>query len=348
MVMGSSFLKTLLVLEKEVLKDNSNMLGGSDSAKNVLKRLICFVEQGQFTESSVEQFILQNFRMSAIDMTKKWNRIHFDKPKSSNTFRGQISSLNSYLVSLFGFSADELNAAIVNEDEMVLRRLVDIMDAIELGDFNLTTRFPFIAQGYLPSNETVSEYSVTECVAEIQLLKTLDKSVIDELVQSVDIDKLVYVLQTIREPLISDVYLKREGKKSKVKTVSLNKKKLDFCKAFNLVKPKVLKPVNEIEVSSGVIENVFVKEIEKVVEVPENIPYEFGISREMLSLIENAIEQYKLLPKSEQIELQKASDSRSVRKCTAFLDMLTIRGFENMVRSMNSFDLYTIIDGYRK
>lgn len=346
--MSSTFLKALRVLEKEMLKDNSNMIGISYGTKNVLKRLICFVEQGQFTESSVEQFILQNFRMSAIDMTKKWNRIHFDKPKSSNTFRGQISSLNSYLVSLFGISTDELNAAFINEDSKVLKRLMDIIEAIELGDFNLATRFPLLTQGYLGCDETTSEYAVAECVAEIQLLKTLDKSVIDELVQSVDIDKLVYVLQSIREPLISDVYLKREGKKSKVKTVSLNKKKLDFCKAFNLVKPKVLKPVNEIEVSSGVIENVFVKEIEKVVEVPENIPYEFGISREMLLFIENVIEQYKLLPKSEQIELQKASDSRSVRKCTAFLDMLTIRGFENMVRSLNSFDLYTIIDGYRK
>lgn len=346
--MGSSFLKTLIVLEKEVLKDKSNTLGVKDSTKSVLKRLIYFIEQGEFTNSQVEKFILLNFRMSATDMTQKWNRIYFDKSKSSNTFRGQISSLNSYLVSLFGFSADELNAAIVNEDEMVLRRLVDIMDAIELGDFNLTTRFPFIAQGYLPSNETVSEYSVTECIAEIQLLKTLDKKIIDELVQSVDMDKLVYVLQTIREPLLTDVYLKREGKKSKVKSVSLNKKKLDFCKAFNLVKPKILKPIKEIEVSSGLSENVVIKEVEKVIEVPENIPYEFGVTREMLSIIENSIEQYKSLPKSEQIELQKTSDSRSVRKCTAILDMLTPRGFENMVRSLNSFDLYTMLDGYRK
>lgn len=346
--MSSSFLKTLVVLEKEVLKDKSNLLGVKGSTKNVLKRLIYFIEQGEFTDSQVEKFILLNFRMSAIDMTNKWNRIYFDNSKSSNTFRGQISSLNSYLVALFGISADELNAAFVNEDEMVLRRLVDIMDAIELGDFNLTTRFPFIAQGYLPSNETASEYSVTECIAEIQLLKTLDKKVIDELVQSVDMDKLVYVLQTIREPLVTDVYVKRKGKKTKVKSVSLNKKKLDFCKAFNLVKPKMLKPVRAIEVSSGLSENVVIKEVEKVIEVPENIPYEFGVTKEMTSIIESGVERYKLLSNEEKLELQKQSNEKSVKRCNAFLDMLTPRGFENMVRSLNSFDLYTMLDGYRK
>ena len=69
----------------------------------------------------------------------------------------------------------------------------------------------------MPADETSSVYSVDECLAEIQLLKSLDIKVVDEMVRAVDMDKLVYVLQTIREPLVSDVYVKREGKKSKVR-----------------------------------------------------------------------------------------------------------------------------------
>lgn len=346
--MSISFLKTLSVLEAEFLQSGAGSSALSPASNRVLKRLIHFVEQGCFTDSLVEHFILLNFRFSANDMTKKWNRIHFEKKKSCNTFRSQLSSVNSYLVSLFSLSADELNAVFVNEDKKVLRELEDIMDAIELGDFNVASRFPFVSQGYLPADETSSDYSVEECFAEIQLLKSLDIKVIDEMVRTVDMDKLVYVLQTIREPLVSDVYVKREGRKSKVKTALINKKKLSFCKAFHLIKSKKLKPTDGVEISESSSARGVYKEVEKIVEVPEQIPYEFSITKELFTIMEKYLEQYKLLSENEQTEIQKQSDAKSVRRCSAFLEMLTPNGFDKMVKTLNPFDLYSSIEAYKK
>lgn len=242
--MADTFLKTLKFLEQ-------NSLTSKGETKKLLKRLVEFVEQGTFTDSQAEKFSLVNFRCSTIELTKKWNTIFFDKKKSSHTFRSQLSSLNTYLVSLFGVTGTQLNDAFITEDKVVLQHIKDILDAFEVGDFNIAERFPFITLGDLQCEETSSVYSVEECEKEIQLLKSLDIKVIDDMVRQVDLDKLLFVIQSIREPLVTNVYEKRQGKYCKVKTASVNQRKLEFNKKFHLVKPKKLKPVSDIEVETS-------------------------------------------------------------------------------------------------
>ena len=342
--MSQLFLKTLAGLETDLLDSDSN---ASDSTKKVLRRLVQFVEQGDFSESEVEHFILANFRLSSSDITDKWNKIHFEK-KTSNTFRGQISGVNSYLVSLFGVGASELNDAFITGDKKVLQKLVDIMDAVEVGDFNITTRFPFISQGYLPDDETSSEYAVSDCMKEIQLLKSLDIRVIDEMIRQVDMDKLIFVLQAIREPLIVNEYVKRGDKSSKLKVASLNKRKLEFNKAFNVVKPKALKPVSEIEGKETEGSRVVYKEIEKLVEVPEKIPYNLGITKEMADVLTRKVLPYEQLSTEEKKKAFANMDEDIQKKCETILGVLTPEGLAEALSKVNPCDLAVVLEGYLK
>lgn len=347
--MATTFLKIVASLEKDYLiSTNKSDDVMPETTKTILRRFVQFIEQGVFTDSEVEHFILANFRLSSKDIQKKYNQIHFEKKKSVEAFRSQISNLNSYLVALFKVSANELNDAFTTNKIEVLKKLVDIMDAFEVGDFNLASRFPFISQGYLPADETQSTYTVEECQAEIQLLKTLDIKNIDEMISEVNMDKLVFVLQTIRQPLVSNVYEKREGKKNSVKTPRINKSKMEFNKAFSLVKPKTLKPVDKIEGKEVEETRVIYKEVEKLVEVPEEIPYNLGITKEMADIIESFVKAFNTLPQEEQTKIYNQSDYRSRERCENFFKFLQPEGLRKMLSTLNKSDIATVIDEFRK
>lgn len=347
--MATTFLKIVASLEKDYLISKSKTENEvSDSTKTILRRFVQFIEQGTFTDSEVEHFILSNFRLSSSDIQKKYNQIHFEKKKSVEAFRSQISNLNSYLVALFKVSASELNDAFTTNKEEVLKKLVDIMDAFEVGDFNLATRFPFISQGYLPADETTSTYTVEECQAEIQLLKTLDMKNIDEMIREVDIDKLVFVLQTIRQPLVSNTYEKREGKKNSVKTPKINKSKMEFNKAFNLVKPKTLKPVDKIEGKEVEGTRVIYKEVEKLVEVPEQIPYNLSITKEMSGVLAKKVSSYERLSTEEKLKLQGSMDEKTQKQCEFVFDLFTPDGLSKFLKDKSAVDVAVVLKSFTK
>lgn len=349
--MATTFLKIVASLERDYLISTSKTENEMpDATKTILRRLVQFIKQGTFTDSEVEHFILINFRLSSGEIQKKYNQIHFEKKKSVEAFRAQISNLNSYLVALFKVSANELNDAFTTNKKEVLKKLVDIMDAFEVGDFNLTTRFPFISQGYLPADETSSVYTVEECQAEIQLLKTLDMKNIDEMIREVDIDKLVFVLQTIRQPLVSNTYEKREGKKNSVKTPKINKSKMEFNKAFNLVKPKTLKPVDKIEGKEVEGTRVIYEETEKIKEVPEQIPYNLGITKEMAGVLTKYVSMYKSksLSDKKKDDAKRESTYESQNECFDLLEMYTPQGFEKALKKLNLWDIHNCIEGFLK
>ena len=349
--MATTFLKIVASLEKDYLiSKNKTENEMSDTTKTILRRFVQFIEQGVFTDSEVEHFILANFRLSSKDIQKKYNQIHFEKKKSVEAFRSQISNLNSYLVALFKVSANELNDAFTMSKTEVLKKLVDIMDAFEVGDFNLASRFPFISQGYLPADETTSTYTVEECQAEIQLLKTLDIKNIDEMISEVNMDKLVFVLQTIRQPLVSNVYEKREGKKNSVKTPRINKSKMEFNKAFNLVVPKKLKPVDKIEGQEVEGTRAIYKEIEKTKEVPEQIPYNLGITKEMAGVLTKYVFMYtsKSISDKKKDDARRESTYESQNECFDLLEMYTPQGFEKALKKLNLWDLHNCIEGFLK
>jgi len=378
--MVNTFFKTLTFLEKNLLQESDKKC--SKDVSSLLRRLIKFVEAGSVVDSDVEKFILKNFRMTSADITTKWNEIHYDRVRSKDTIRSQVSVLNRYFSSLFDITATELNDAFVTEKADTLMRLSDILVAFDVGDFNIAERFP-ILQRYLPDDTTDSVYTVEECAAEINFLKTLDKSVIEKMLDEIDRDKLIYVLQSIRQPLLTSFYRKFEDKNSKQKLCSVNQDKVAFYKAFSIIKPKQLKPVecieapmkelagvvekdNTAEQLAGVVEkdntaeqSVEVVDEDDTAEQLAGVVEEDDTSQEpepgsslQLShcfedILEKGLKRYQELSVERKLELSKASTADSKQRCKDFFKLFTEEGFKEYLNSLNIYDVVCELERLR-
>lgn len=352
--MVNTFFKTLVFLEEDWYPKSDKK--SNKSACSLLKRLVKFVELGSVVDSDIEKFILKNFRLSSADITNKWNEINYDRVKSKDTIRGQVSVLNRYFCSLFDITADALSEAFIVENTEVLTRLSDILVAFDIGDFNIAERFP-IFQKYLPDDSTESVYTVEECTKEIHFLKTLDKSVIESMLAEINQDKLIYVLQSIRQPLLNNYYKKSEDKKSKQKLCSVNQEKVAFYKAFSIIKPKQLKPVESIEASvqsiSGVASEVTEPDVAEVnteqdlshiaeVSEPDEkfyTQFNLSLSKGFELILAGGLERYKTFPVDKKLELSKKSTNDSKQRCKNFFRLFTEDGFKEYLNTLNIYDV---------
>ena len=342
--MCNTFFKTLSFLEKNLLQDGAER--SHKMAASVLNRLIAFVESGVVVDSEIEKFILKNFRLTSTEITKKWNEINYDRVKSKDTIRGQVSVLNRYFSSLFDITADALNEAFVTENADVLMRLSDILTAFDIGDFNIAERFP-ILQRYLPDDSTASVYTVEECAKEVNFLKTLDKSVIEGMIAELDQDKLVYVMQSIREPLLTNFYKKSEGTSSKQKLCSVNQRKVAFYKAFSVTKPKQLRPAENIEAprrgESGA-------ESERIDSVPDNgieceetrqdIQSILCLPDRFEDILNSGLARYQSLSVEQKLAIANKSTAESKQRCKEFFELFSEYGFKEYLNSLNIHDIF--------
>lgn len=355
--MANTFFKTLVFLEEDWLRKSDKK--SSKSSSSLLSRLIKFVESGSVVDSDIEKFILKNFRLSSADITDKWNEINYDRVKSKDTIRGQVSVLNRYFCSLFDITADGLSEAFVVENTDVLTRLSDILVAFDIGDFNIAERFP-VFQKYLPDDSTDSVYTVEECTKEIHFLKTLDKSVIENMLTEINQDKLIYVLQSIRQPLLTNYYKKSEDKNSKQKLCSVNHEKVAFYKAFSVIKPKQLKPVDNIEVpvqnGSGVVEldeTVSEQDLGHTIEMSEpaerfSTQFNLSLPRGFETILTGGLERYKTLPVKQKLELSGKSTNESKQRCKNFFRQFTEEGFKEHLNSLNIYDVVCELEKLKK
>lgn len=336
----NTFFKMLKTIEELSLEEAL-----SEDKDLILKKLVAFVESGVCSDSMVDKFIMKNFRLSSVKITEAWNKIYLEHEKNANTFRGQVSLASRYLSSLFGVSPDDLFHAFIDEDTDTLQRISDILDAYSIGNDNFAKRFSVIIQGgFLPADmQTESVYSAEDCVREIQLLKSLDSRNIETLISEVDRDKLIYVLQSVREPLVTDIYEKPEGKSKSVKKASVNLHKLKFCKAFTQVEVKGIEPVENGEALAS-------KPVPGVLERPEPKepkPYNLGLSDELMKALTDYIAIYNALPVEKKNEVFSESTDSSVKRSQNFLKILTVEGFRQYLYSLNPFDLACELENYK-
>lgn len=300
-------------------------------AGGILRKLVAFVESGGCTESQAEKFVMANFRLGGVELAQLWNRMHPENKKQAETFRGQVSLISQYLCSLFGVSPDGLADAFYGNAPQPLGYISDVLDAYPAGNENLTERFQVLVHGgFLDAGaSTSSEYEVGECAEEVRLLKSVDHAAVQSMLDRVDMDKLVYVWQSIREPLVTDAYVKLQGRSRKVKVPSVSRRKLEFSKAFASASPRKLKP------ASGVVQDGQTAQV---------LP---GLSAEFASILSAGLEKYEALPESKKLALSAKSTEESRDACRKVLEMFTEDGFRKCLRGLNPADLAAEIECYK-
>lgn len=336
--MELTFFKALSNIENSV--DKKEIIFKDPNVQRTFKKLISFTESGIYTKSETEKFIGANFRLSIFDMTDLWNNTNFSNKKASNTFRGQVSLLGSYICSIFQLSPDEFNDAFVNEDYKTLKRVEEIVDSFSFGETDISERFKAIAS-YMPSLDSVKSFDLSECEKEFELLRTFDDAVISKFFEGIDFDKLAYLLSLCSKPLTSFEYIELPEKKRKVKICHVDDSKLAFCQRLQVIKPKKIKPEEniKIEIDSVVEDEKPVVKQETIVK-KEEIPYDLCITSDLANIITEVINTFE---REDKAYVQKGQVHPDVLKgddggkASRFLNLYTVEGFRRSLETINKY-----------
>lgn len=308
----------------------------------VLVSLVSFIESGVCSGSKVDKFIMENFRLSATKLTELWNK-RYSQGKSANTFRGQISLLSGYIFSIFGCTAQELNDAFAVGDMEMLRSISDIIGVFPYGSMDLADAF--IGQELLPAGSLDGNYNIADCQKELCLLRTLNKKGIQSMVGSVDSGKLSYLLGVLRQPLVTDVYVKYEGKKKKVRTARVNRDKVQFLKALSSQNSHLPTPAAEMHGNCPGCSNASVP-AQTLAAVP-SAPYSLGLSVQMMALLKSEMKKYEALPEDMKRAVMADSNGQSRKNAESLLRLVTADGFGAYVNKLNAYDLYIALQKYK-
>lgn len=308
----------------------------------VLESLVSFIESGVCSGSKVDKFIMQNFRLSATKLTELWNK-RYSQSKSASTFRGQISLLSGYIFSILGCTAQELNDAFAVGDMEMLRSISDIIGVFSYGSMDLADAF--IGQELLPSGSLDSKYNIADCQQELCLLRSLNKKDIQSMVGSVDSGKLSYLLGVLSQPLVTDVYVKYEGKKKKVKTARVNRDKVQFLKALSSQTSHLPMPAAKVSENHLSCSNNSVSA--QTLDAVPPVPYRLGLSGQLMALLQSEMKKYEALPEDMKRATIADSNEKSRQNAERLLRLVSADGFRAYVNKLNAYDLYIALQKYK-
>lgn len=336
--MARTLFKFLCLVEDALVEDNCF----SEKTCVTIKSFISFIESGVFTKSDVDKFIVKNFRYSVSDLVTIWNNDSNHKPKTQNTFRGQISILSNYILSIFSCSLDEFESGFYNNDEEFCDRVNAIIYAFLFDDSVVAGSFS-VLEGYITDKKTEKVFDLVECKNELSILKTLNEKNIKSLISSVDIEKLSYILSLCHQPLIKNEFIELIDKKKSVKVARLNEYKVSLCKYFQLVDQANIEEMDAIPVESR----------DKIVDASKdssiiNTKYLLDIDEELSKILDTYISKYEAyevscISQNKPNKFLINADMDDYDKAKAFIETLTTTGFRNMLASLNPYHLVSII-----
>ena len=340
--MYKTFFKFLSSVENEISVGVN--VSYSKKTCSTLKALVSFVESGVFTKSPVEKFIAKNFRYSTTELVALWNGVVGNKPKTQNTFRGQVSLLNSYILSIFSCSLEDFESAFKTNDEEFCDRVVSIIYAFSFEDSIVSTSFSFL-DSYVNVFKNDKVFSLEDCKNELGALKTLNERSIKELLSSVNMEKLFYILSICKQPLIKNESVELIDKKKGVKVARLNEEKVALCRYFEGVVPLSLHTQDFIPIETE--QTSIIKTEEKPVDEYVS-PYMIGLDKELADLLSIAISNYeeyeaKLIETGKPNKFVTSATTDDYEKAQSFFDSLTPDGFKETLSSLNPYCLVDII-----
>ena len=192
--MRSSFFREMRRIDEAAQRDDLR-----DDQLAVFHTVIDFVEDARFTKSPVTTFICRNWRYNAEDLRKIWEQ-ETGKSKHSSTFRSQVSDVSVALYELLPefsvelFTSEEYDAA-------KLDKIVKMIDVVGVSDRSIDRLFLSDVLTYPDSMRTDSKFTIEELDDTIARLRPYLRTNMLKSLDSIDIEKLVYVLVTLKKPL---------------------------------------------------------------------------------------------------------------------------------------------------
>lgn len=188
--------------------------------KSFLK-VVTYVRNATWTKVETARFLAYHFRLNQVEVAELWNAVHEEK-KVDSTFRVQAQSINEYLCRVFPQNWLERYIA---KDKEQIEEMDDIIDALKLNDTHIEIQLGEALLEQLKFLQpTVNKYTPEQCKHELQVVKRLSKAYAEKLIQSCDMDKLSFVVDTM---LCNSV---KNGK--------INEVKFSFIQAYQKIDKK--------------------------------------------------------------------------------------------------------------
>lgn len=263
--MGRNFFSLLANLKKSYLGDSCGALNAEHV--QVLKDLISFVETCNWSKSDITKLYCKYWERSYEELGVIFVKEGF-KERACTTMRSQVSEISRNLYEMFGsyeivesaFSAasGKSSRMTIKEGEMFITKLgmkIRIINA-DSGSKSFMSGLGVNLFDFGVECVTENKYSLSECMNELVLLKTVSMGSIQKICDEVDKDKLAFILQALEKPFLiserKDVVKSRsykdrpvgESDNYKVNKLYFNDLKLDILVALGVVKPKPLSAEN--------------------------------------------------------------------------------------------------------
>ena len=337
--------------------------------KNVVIRLRNYIISGVYSNSKVAAFFGKYYNKSYPQLVTLWQQ-EFGTVKSEDTLRGQRGALSRQLVDLFG-SIDSIDAALKKasrvddkitdderkEAESFLRDLLMKINALEqIDEVSGTVSFAVDISRLIDLPESTGQFDISDCTAEIKLLKALSTKGIQELLGEVSTKKLGYVLKILDQPLMQTEtreYTKNgKDRVSYFKNVNIEKVKLleefEVVTSAKLRAPKNSKAKEEVSSVEAVPE--VVEKIEPVVPVDVNsgvesikeLPFRFATMRELCNKLQEKLnESPKIIHSAE----ERAGNIKYLKNV---FSLFTLDGFSGYLKRFEKAEMDEAIKPFRK
>ncbi len=178
-------------------------------AIEIYNEIDTFIRNGYWYTSKAKKKTSRHI-LSIYDLTDtetvRYLQRYYGETITESTVRSEKRLLNIRLSTLIG-SYDEIETLLINNDIEQLRKLHNrlvLLDKEELFlfDFIGESLWEFIRSIYMEKKpKTPIEYNVFDCMKEFQFLLTHSKDTVKQQITELDINKLVYVCDTIDSPL---------------------------------------------------------------------------------------------------------------------------------------------------
>lgn len=300
----------------------SGIIGNEDYStdiQNNLQKLIHIIESGKLYKSEIGKFLCVNFRKSPEQLLKLWNSKH-EYEKNPNTLRSQISNSSKQLTSIFGSDFDK---AFYEKKEKEICRISDLVKALWNGvDIDFDDMYIGEVRDMLLSDKVSLYYRVDDCIEELNILKKLTKANINEILNCVDINKLIFLRSILIKPLIGS----RAG--------DINYRKIEILKKLNEFKEADI----PLLVSDGTVKD---SGIDKIVLPPIHVPSkseEYNVSS-MDDLLE-VFEEFSNRPPNNDY-------SNKTEEIGELLELFNVDGLKKYLSKFNSADIYAVLESIR-
>lgn len=204
--MAKSFFKILTDIENRVILSPESTY--SDETKEIVQGVVSFVESGSITDASIAKFICKNFRLDNQSMLRAYNiSVPYDKMISTSTLRSYISRLSNELYDVFGLNFYEI---FIENDINKQRSIKSTLGITDLEDLSFKDLFIGAVDDKASRGLICNNITIDDCEKEIEVLKLLTNSHVEELLSQVDANKLAYLRRVLNRPIINSKALNYE------------------------------------------------------------------------------------------------------------------------------------------